>query len=703
MSLARPRSQSEGTATPKPPITTSDAVRIRNDHLSESYRQALLDPEYATVRYSLLQPDIADEQRFLDAFGSTERIEHLAHHFPLALAAQAEPIQPAMLADLSIDGLAEMVASKRQSVTARSSELSTMQEQISEKCRQIELLHALSETHIHCLRLSHMQLQDVESYMRARKIEHIVEELVAEKLRAEQERKLRIMSAATLGFLDAQEGEDSSGSDPETDSEGSSVRTKTGNFEPLLPMKEKEPQFVSHTVQSTTPTLSLMTDKGQNTATAKGTNKPKAASKPKQSKNVRELRAAGLNPSHNAEDPQLRITSEQPLRPQEHRVNMTLEEHEDYVHSVHGYGGPNNMPMTAPPSQAGTGIANLLDPQAVHHGSSHVPPYQQSHRDLPPPSSQFDQQQHSAFDSHPSLPPLPTMMGSFTGPSQSQSTTIGGFAGPSPQSQSAMMGGFDGPPQSQSTTIAGGFAGPSPQFQSAMMGGFAGPSQYQSTMGGFTGPPQSQSTTRAGGFAGPLQSQSTTIASGFTGPSPQSQSAMMGGFAGPPQSQSTTRAGGFAGPLQSQSTTIASSFTGPSPQSQSTMIAGGFAGPSQSQSTMIGGLAGPSQPQSEPLQSQLANAYQYYSNTSGPSMQPMGLARFRPPRDFMDRLPTVQLSQPRVISTVQSSTTVLDQSRKRTRPTNPPKATQSGMTPHETDEWASRNTQFYTRCWHAHV
>ncbi|KZT63741.1 hypothetical protein DAEQUDRAFT_741747 [Daedalea quercina L-15889] len=53
--------------------------------------------------------------------------------------------------------------------------------------------------------------------------------------------------------------------------------------------------------------------------------------------NVRENRAAGLNPSGNPQMSQLGITTEQPRHPEDYDLNMTPDEHDAYVQSIHQY------------------------------------------------------------------------------------------------------------------------------------------------------------------------------------------------------------------------------------------------------------------------------------------------------------------------------------------------------------------------------
>ncbi|KAA1467553.1 hypothetical protein DENSPDRAFT_847639 [Dentipellis sp. KUC8613] len=127
--------------------------------------------------------------QYPNSFSSVEGLQNS----PITIAAQTELIQPALLSDLSPDALTQMVDSKRESLHTRRAELQMMQAQITEKRRQIELLYSLVETQIHYIRLSQIQLEEVELYAQAQNIN--IEDRLAQKYKLQREQEKMIIAA----------------------------------------------------------------------------------------------------------------------------------------------------------------------------------------------------------------------------------------------------------------------------------------------------------------------------------------------------------------------------------------------------------------------------------------------------------------------------------------------------------------------------
>ncbi|KZT63740.1 hypothetical protein DAEQUDRAFT_770339 [Daedalea quercina L-15889] len=174
---------------------------------------------YSSYAYAPQSP------RYLDAYGSTRMIEDLSRNFPTALCAQAEPVSPMLIADLSEDALIQMIDSKRASSAARRIELKTMELQVVEKTRQIELLNALMEMHQRCIRLEDADVHELEDYAQHREI--AVEAALGRKREAARQQKKLLFRAELhdLSFDASEPFEDDEGqsfSSVDSSSDGSS-------------------------------------------------------------------------------------------------------------------------------------------------------------------------------------------------------------------------------------------------------------------------------------------------------------------------------------------------------------------------------------------------------------------------------------------------------------------------------------------------
>ncbi|KAH9837601.1 uncharacterized protein C8Q71DRAFT_722942 [Rhodofomes roseus] len=338
---------------------------------ADDYRRLVHDQKIARIRYSPYPttPSTANT--------SGMDVQYCDVGIFLTAMLKAEPIQPSILADLPDDALAHMIKAKRMSRKARVKERDTMEVQISEKEQQILLLRSLIQSHDHCIQLVDTHISQLESHAQHREIS-IDTFLHSEGSSPDEGRN------SSDGGDDSNEDEeddeedgDEDDSDEEDDGDENNADEGIGNTSGESFGLASSDTAVSMTRAVKSPEIggcSLMSHRGQgNQAGSQNLGRGRAAVRPAQPKNVREYRAADLNPSAMPQGSQIDIRSEQPSVSAAFVTHSDWTQHEDYTEDGHHYAFPE--PETQDSAQVFNQQPESYNPLASESYQTSMPSY----------------------------------------------------------------------------------------------------------------------------------------------------------------------------------------------------------------------------------------------------------------------------------------------------------------------------------------
>ncbi|KZT74262.1 hypothetical protein DAEQUDRAFT_735060 [Daedalea quercina L-15889] len=339
------------------PASSSDSPRARGHSASVTALRSPGDLK-GRARYSPYSGSTHGHQFRRMKFSNL--VSGLGTQLPMSVITtprQTSP-KPGIPSDISDEAISLMIHMQRSALTARLQECSTIECEIVEKERQIEVLKSIKATQDNCANITEKELRELEGFAREQGID--VESYLRDLAKAERRRRHTTIKVEAAALDDtSDESDDSEIYGPITELPGdllsilddkaptgeglNSTRESTIYHIHLIAWKQAmccEPYSISTHVCPLPPAPSTMAEQGQAVPAShnqRGRTTGRGPVKPTEPRNVRANRLADLNPAGNPQAAQVEVMAEQPLVPVGYDLNTNPQAMETIVQRAQGY------------------------------------------------------------------------------------------------------------------------------------------------------------------------------------------------------------------------------------------------------------------------------------------------------------------------------------------------------------------------------